>query len=144
MRRKRMKSNLVSSGTIRMSGMEGCSRMSARPSGDCQLSWTCPPDPPGHDQARQREGRERGGDNADTQRHREAAYRSGTDKEQNSSRDKGGDIGIEDGCERACEAGINRVDGGTSAAHLLADAFIDQDIAVHCNPDRENNADDAG
>src|SRR6516164_3347833 len=92
MRRKRMKSNLVSSGTIRMSGMEGCNRTSLAPLGDRQLSRTCPADPPGYDQTRQREGREHGGDDADTQRHREAAHRSRADKEQDGGRNEGGDI----------------------------------------------------
>src|SRR5262249_54236145 len=111
---------------------------------DRQLSRPRPADPPGHDQARQREGREHGRDNADTQRHREAAYRPRADKEQHGSRNEGGDIGIEDGGERAGEARIDRVDGSTSAAHLLPDTFIDQDVAVHRNPDGQNNADDAG
>src|ERR1700722_12643059 len=68
MRRKRMKSNLVSSGTIRSSGMERCRRTFDSRLCYRQLLRAHPPDPPGHDQTGQGEGGEYGGDDADPER----------------------------------------------------------------------------
>src|SRR5262252_7566917 len=103
MRRKRMKSNLVSSGTIRSNGMERCRRTSLPASGDRELLGPLPPHPPGHDQARQGEGGEDGRHDADAERDGEAAHRPAAEEEQHRGGDEGGDVGIEDGGERAGE-----------------------------------------
>src|SRR3954470_16357802 len=86
-RRKRMKSNVVSSGTMRSRRTRGSSNRN---------DFRALPAHPGrHDQPRQREGREQGRDDADAQRHRESADRAGADEEQHGGGDEGGDVGIE-------------------------------------------------
>ena len=63
-----------------------------------------PAHPARHDQARQRERGEHRGDDADAERHGEAAHRPGADEEQHRGGDEGGDVGVQDGGERAGEA----------------------------------------
>src|SRR5262245_28638390 len=142
MRRKRMKSNLVSSGTIRSSGREEC-RRTLGPLGNRELLWARIAHPPGHDESGQGKGREHGGDDADSKRHRKSAHWPGSDEKQDGRRDERGDIGIENGCERAGEARVDRGDRSAAGAHFLADALVDQDIGIHRNADREHDADDA-
>src|SRR5471032_714503 len=74
MRRKRMKSNLVSSGTMR-SKRTGYSlnRYALR---------APPPDPISDNEPRQGEGGKNGRDNADAERHGKAAHRAGADIKQ--------------------------------------------------------------
>src|SRR6202011_678889 len=66
--------------------------------------------PPGDDQARQGEGGEHGGDDADAEGDRKAAHRAGTDEEQHEGGDEGGDVGIENGGERAGKSRVDRAD----------------------------------
>src|SRR5262245_61941596 len=100
MRRKRMKSNFVSSGTSRRCGITprttsahttamtarrtATSRYSTAPLAESDRHVPRPPQPhpPGHDQPRQGEGGENGRDDADAERNCEAAYRTGADEEQ--------------------------------------------------------------
>src|SRR3990172_6415760 len=101
MRRKRMKSNLVSSGTMR-----------SRRNGillDGNALRAPPPDPVGDDQSRYGEGGEHGGDDADAERDGEAAHRTGADIEQHRGGDEGGDIGIENGGQRPTKSSIDGV-----------------------------------
>src|SRR6266581_6658053 len=106
-RRKRMKSNLVSSGTRRSIGIEECKR-TGQASRDRKLLWAHPPDPPGDHQPREGECGEDGRDDADAKRHRKAADWPGADEEQHGSRDESRDVGVEDGRERPCKPGIDR------------------------------------
>src|SRR5215217_2721664 len=114
MRRKRVKSNFVSSGTIRIAGMTPAmlrtvrTRMNA-PSAMMIQNVTCayssnrhdfgplPAHPHRNDQPRHRERGEDGGDDADAERDGKAADGTRADEEQNGSRDKGGDVGVENG-----------------------------------------------
>ncbi len=67
--------------------------------------------PPPHPQATIRrvtgEGGEDRREDADAERHGEAAHRAGADIEQHRGRDERGDVGVENGRERAGEAGID-------------------------------------
>src|SRR5271155_403902 len=139
MRRKRMKSNLVSSGTMRRrrkvclslgSDWNGARPPHAHPISDNQ---------PG-----QREGGEQAGENADAERNGEAAHRPGADIEQHRGGDKRRDIGIEDSGERAAEAGIDGIDRAAAGAHLLTDALVDQNVRINRDAHREHDAGDAG
>src|ERR1700712_5226324 len=128
MRRNRVKSNLVSSGTMRSAGSQpnaltmlsttmraaspmrticvtACSAISNRHAGR-----PLPAHPGRDDQTGDGEGGEDRGDDADAERHGEAAHRTGPDVEQHGSGDEGGDVGIQDGRQRAFEAGIDRRD----------------------------------
>src|SRR6202051_1980607 len=67
-----------------------------------------PPHPCRHDQAGQGKGGENRGDDADAERHGEAAHRPGADIEQHRGGDEGGDGGIQDGRQRARETGVYR------------------------------------
>src|SRR3972149_10725262 len=141
MRRKRMKSNLVSSGTMRSRRMDyfslrmvlsdlpspaeaGVAKAGTRfplfgimrlPLNRNALRAT-PPDPIGDDQSCHGKGGEHGGDDADAERDGKAAHRAGADIEQHRGGDEGGDIGIENGGERTAESGIDRVDRRAAAA----------------------------
>src|SRR5882757_6072123 len=141
-RRKRMKSNLVSSGTMRRRRtavsfvhVRGADRYALRAD---------PAHPIGDDQAGHRERREQRRDDADAERHREAAHRPGADEEQHGGRDEGGDVGVENGGERTAESGVDRRDGAAAAAHLLADALVDQHVGIDRDAHREHDAGDAG
>src|ERR1700727_295216 len=85
MRRKRMKSNLVSSGTMRSRRTSYLSNrvfslprihVAASFSSDRHHAGPPHPDPIGDDQSGQRECGEQRGENADTERHGKAAHRS--------------------------------------------------------------------
>src|SRR6266446_10546046 len=89
-RRKRMKSNLVSSGTIRSIGMEECKRTGPA-SRYRELLRAHPPDPPGDHQPCEGECGEDCRDDPDAERHRETADRTGADEEQHGGRDEGRD-----------------------------------------------------
>src|SRR5205085_10506443 len=105
MRRSRMKSDMVSTGTIRrgrtVKSLSGTSL-------DRHALRAPLAHPPGDDQARQGEGGEYGGEDAEPERDRKAAHRAGADEEQHERGDEGGDVGIEDGGVRAGEAGVER------------------------------------
>src|SRR5580704_5781286 len=158
MRRKRMKSNRVSSGTIRRRRTGLLSKkvyvfehdLIRKPVStfrdhalDRNRARPPQPHPVGHDQTGQREGGEQAGEDADAKRHGKAAHRPGADIEQHRGGDEGGDVGIEDGGEGAGEAGIDGIDGAAAAADLLADALIDQHVGIHRDADREHDPGDA-
>ena len=103
-----------------------------------------PAHPRGDDQPRQGEGGEHRGDDADAERDGKAAHRPGADIKQHRGSNEGGDVGVENGGERAAEASVDGVDRRASAAHFLADAFIDQDVGVDRDTDGEHDAGDAG
>ena len=105
---------------------------------------TPPAHPGGDDQARDGEGGEHGGDDADAERDGKAAHRPGADIKQHRGGDEGGDIGVENGRERAAEAGVDRVDRRAAAAHFFADALVDQHVAVDRDADGQHDAGDAG
>src|SRR4030081_34329 len=161
MRRKRVKSKCVSSGTIRNDGSRPSALttvstairtpramrtkcVTAGSALDRHALRPLPPYPPRDNQAGQRKRRENRGDDADTERHGEAAHRAGADIEQHGGGDEGSDIGIENRRQRAPEPGVDRGDRVASAAQFLADALIDQNIGVDRNADREHDAGDAG
>src|SRR6476620_3020868 len=125
MRRKRVKSKCVLSGTMRSDG--------SKPSALTTLSTTItipspirtkcvtsafldrhavrplPSHPGGDDQAGQLKRGENRGDDADAERHGKTADWTGADIEQHGGGDEGGDIGIQNRRQRALEA---RVDCG--------------------------------
>src|SRR5262245_59163519 len=105
-RRKRIKSNLVSSGTMRRRRMV-FSAISNR-----NGLRTLPAHPSGNNQACQGEGGEQRGENADAERDGKAADRAGADEEQHGGGDERGDVGIENGRQRAREASVDRLYGG--------------------------------
>src|SRR5436305_587944 len=162
MRRKRVKSKCVSSGTMRSDGSKPSAATTVstairtpRPMrtrcvtrnsafSDRHAVRPLPPHPARDDQTGQRKRGENRGDDADAERHGKAAHRTGADVEQHGGGDEGRDVGIENGCERAREARVDRRDCGASAAHFLANALIDQHVGIHRNADREHDADDAG
>src|SRR3954467_5932395 len=142
-RRKRVKSKWVSSGTMRSGGSRSSTattvstairmpspiRTSCVKAGSGLSDWhglrPLPSDPAGDDQAGQGKGGEHGGDDADAERHGQAANRTGPDVEQHRGSDEGGDVGIENRRQRASEAGVDRRNRGAAAAQFLADALID-------------------
>src|SRR6476469_4444946 len=159
MRRKRVKSKCVSSGTIRSDGN--------RPSALTTLSTTITmPSPirtkcvtsafldrhavrplPSHpgcdDQAGQLKRGENRGEDADSERNGEAADRTGTDIEQHGGGDEGGDIGIQNRRQRALEARVDCGNRVAAAAQFLPDTFIDQDVGINRDADRQHDAGDA-
>src|SRR5260370_15253078 len=58
-------------------------------------------------------------------------------------RDEGGDVRIEEGRERAREAGVDGSNGSAAGADLLTDTLVDEHVAVDRDSDREHDADDA-
>src|SRR5712671_5327383 len=62
------------------------------------------------------------GDQPDGQRDRKTLDRSGAELEQEERADQGGDVGIEDGAERAVVTQLNRLAHALLVAQLLADA----------------------
>src|SRR6267154_2380357 len=123
MRRKRVKSNLVSSGTIRSEGnrpsaLTTVSTAMRTPSPmrtKCVTAGSAfsnrhglrplPSHPRCDDQAGKRECGENRGDDADAERDGETAHRPGADVEQHGGGDEGGDVGLEDCRQSALEAG---------------------------------------
>src|SRR5450755_3340259 len=160
LRRNRVKSKCVLSGTIRSDGSQPkqlttvstAIRMPRLMRTKCVTSASLdrhalrplPPHPTRHDQAGQFERSKNRGDDADAERHGKTAYRAGADIEQHRGRDEGGDIGIQDRRQRPLEAGIDRGDRGAPAAQFLADALIDQHVGVHRDADRQHDTGDAG
>src|SRR3954465_9757186 len=124
MRRKRVKSKWVLSGTMRSGGSRSstATTVSTAMRTPSPMRTRCvtkgsafsnrhalrplPSHPASDDQAREQERGENRGDNADTERHGEAAHRPGADIEQHRGGDEGGDVGIENGRQRALEAGV--------------------------------------
>src|SRR5882757_11081693 len=108
MRRNCVKSKCVSSGTMRSDGSRPNAlttvstairtpreiRTKCVTAGNSSLDRHAlrplPPHPPRHDQAGQGERGEDRGDDADAERHGEAAHRAGTDIEQHRGGDEGG------------------------------------------------------
>src|SRR3954453_23527360 len=118
MRRKRVKSKWVSSGTMRSGGSRSSTATTVstaiRIPSPMRIQWVTkgsafsdrhalrplPSYPACDDQAGQRKGRENRGDDADAERHGKAAHRAGADIKQHRRGDEGGDVGIEDGRQR--------------------------------------------
>src|SRR6266481_5407699 len=162
MRRNCVKSKCVLSGTIRSDGSQPKQLTTVSPAMTVPspMRTKCvtigsafsnrhglrplPPHPGRHDQAGKRERGENRGDDADAERHGEAAHRPGADIEQHGGCDESRDVGIQDGRERALEPGIDRRDRVAAAAQLLADALIDQHVGVDCDADRQHDAGNAG
>src|SRR6202011_2907066 len=160
MRRKRVKSKCVLSGTIRSDGSRpsALTTVSTAMRTPSPMRTKCvtadsafsnrhalrplPPHPGRHDQAGKRKRGENRGDNADAERHGEAAHRPGADIEQHRRGDERGDIGIEDRRQGAGKAGVDGVDGAAARAYFLADALIDQHVRIHRDADREHDAGD--
>src|SRR5436190_21838155 len=155
MRRNWVKSKCVSSGTMRNDGnrpsalttVSTAIRMPRAMRTNCVVVTAglgfsnrhslrpLPLHPPRHDQAGQRKGGEDRGDDADAQRYGEAAYRAGADHEQHCSGDESGDVGVENGGQRALESGVDRRNRGAAAAQLFADALVDQHVGVDRDAD---------
>src|SRR3954467_4558564 len=148
MRRKRVKSKCVSSGTMRSGGNRSSTAttvstairmpspmrtycVKAAPDSNWHGLRPLPSYPAGDDQAGQGKCGEHGGDDADAERHGEAANRTGADVEQHGSSDEGGYVGIQDGRQRAAEAGVDRRNRVAAAAQFLPNAFINQHVGVH-------------
>src|SRR5258708_20759517 len=124
MRRKGVKSKCVLSGTIRSDGSQPkqlttvstAIRMPSPIRTKCVTTGSAfsnrhalrplPPHPGRHDQAGKGKGGEHRGDDADAERHGEAAHRAGADIEQHGSGDESGDVGIQDRRQRTLETGI--------------------------------------
>src|SRR3978361_125041 len=112
MRRKRVKSKCVSSGTMRNGGSRSSTATTVSTAirtaspmrtrcvtkdsacSDRHALRPLPPHPARDDQAGQRKRGENRGDDADAERHGEAAHRSGADVEQHGGGDGGGEAGI--------------------------------------------------
>src|ERR1700676_3965853 len=161
MRRKRGKSKCVLSGTIRSDGSQPkqLTTVSTAIRTPSEMRTKCvtvdsgfsnrhalrplPPHPGRHDQAGQGKcGKNRGND-ADAERHGEAAHRPGADIEQHRGGDESGDVGIEDGRQRALEAGVDGRDRIAPAAQFLADALIDQNVGIDRDADGQHDAGNA-
>src|SRR6202035_5739978 len=161
MRRKRVKSKCVSSGTIRSDGSQPnalttvstAMRMPSPIRTKCVTAGSGfsnghalrprPPYPGCHDQAGKRERGENRGDDADAERHREAAYRAGADIEQHGGGDESGDVGIKDRRQRALEASVDGRDRIAPAAQFFADALIDQNVGIDRDTDGQHDAGNA-
>src|SRR4029077_422100 len=118
MRRKRVKSKCVLSGTTDSAGTQpkqlttvSTTMRAPSPSrtkcvtadsafSDRHALRPLPPDPARDDQPGQRERGKDRGDDADAERHREAAHRTGANVKQHRGRNEGGDVGIKDGRQR--------------------------------------------
>src|SRR3954447_3611361 len=162
MRRKRVKSKCVSSGTMRNGGSRSSTatavRTAIRIPRPMRIQWVTkgsafsdrhalrplPPYPRRNDQAGQRKRGENRGDDADAERHGKAAHRAGADIEQHRRGDEGGNVGIKDRRQRALEAGIDRRNRSSPAAQFLTDTLIDQHVGIHRDADRQHDAGDAG
>src|SRR6202047_58392 len=162
MRRKRVKSKCVLSGTIRSDGnrpstLTTVSTAMRTPSPirtKCVTAGSgfsnrhalrpLPPHPGRHDQTGKRKRGKNRGDDADAERDGKAAHRTGADIEQHRGGDEGGDVGIQDRRQRPLEAGVDRRNRVASAAQFLADALIDQNVGVDRDADRQHDAGDAG
>src|SRR3954447_16123984 len=148
MRRKRVKSKCVLSGTMRSGGSRSSTATTVsatiRTPSPIRIQWVTknsvsdrhglrplPSHPAGDDQPGQRERGEHRGDDADAERHGEAAHRPGADVKQHRGGDEGGDVGIQDGRQRALEAGVDRGNRVAPAAQFLADALVDQHVGIH-------------
>src|ERR1700732_1748317 len=148
MRRKRVKSNLVSSGTIRSDGIRpsALTTVSTAMRTPNPMRTKCvtagsafsnrhglrplPSHPARDDQTGKRERGENRSDDADAERDGEAAHRAGADVEQHGGGDEGGDVGIEDCRQSALEAGVDRRNRRASAAQFLADGLVDQHVRI--------------
>src|SRR3954464_12776991 len=145
MRRKRVKSKCVSSGTMRSGGNRSSTATTVsttiRTASPIRIQWVTkgsvsdrhglrplPSHPAGDDQPGQRERGEHRGDNADAKGHGKSAHRPGADVEQHRGGDEGGDVGIQNSRQRALEAGVDRGDRVAPATQLLADSLIDQHV----------------
>ena len=78
-------------------------------------------------------------DNAQPKRDRKAAYRAGTQHEQNDGDDKGGDVGIKNGAQGAFIAQADRARRPFCGLELFADAFKDQNVCVNRHTDRQHD-----
>src|SRR3984893_12339927 len=161
MRRKRVKSKCVLSGTIRSDGkipstLTTDSTAMRTPSpmrikcvtagSACSNRYALrplPPHPASYDQPGKRKRREHRGDDADAERHGEATHRTGADIEQHGGGDEGGDVGVQDRRQRALEAGVDRGNRVASAAQFFADALVDQHVGIDRDADRQHDAGDA-
>src|SRR5215212_6451082 len=97
-----------------------------------------------HKQARNRVGREHRRENADGERHGEAANRPRSQEEEDPAGEQGREVRVDDGAERSSETLVERRDGGTTESRLLADALIDEHVGVDRHADGEQDARDAG
>src|SRR5437867_7595402 len=77
------------------------------------------------DHPREQHRREQIGDQPDAEGHREALDGPGAELEQEHRADEGGDVGIEDGPERAVVAHLDRLPHAALVAQLLTDALED-------------------
>src|SRR5216110_569282 len=74
------------------------------------------------DHAREYDGGEHVGDQADDERDRESLDGAGAELKEEERAHDGGDVGIEDGAERAVVAQLDRLTDALPGAQLLADA----------------------
>src|SRR4029077_8439861 len=127
-RRNCVKSKCVSSGTIRSDGSQPKQLTTVSPAmtmpspmrTKCVTTGSAfsnrhglrplPPHPGRHDQPGQGKGGENRGDDADAERHGEAAHRPGANVKQHGGCNESRDVGIQDGRERALEPRIDRRD----------------------------------
>src|SRR5262249_34429956 len=70
------------------------------------------------------------GDQADAQRDREPLDGAGAELEQEHRADERGDVGVENGAERAVVAHLDRLPHAALVAQLLTDALEDQHVGV--------------
>ena len=93
--------------------------------------------------ARQREGGEDGGDDADGERHREALHRASSHVEKDHGGDEGGEVRVDDRRQSPRKAGIERLNQGPAPSPLLAHALVNDDVGVHRHADSQHDAGNA-
>src|SRR5206468_1959240 len=87
--------------------------------------------------------REHVGDQADGQRNRETANRSGAEQEQEEGRNYGRDVRVDDRHERLLETGVHSRSWRLAVAQLFANALKNQYVRVNAHADGQDDASDA-
>src|ERR1700679_3573212 len=100
-------------------------------------------EPGEHHQPGHHDRREERGDDAEAQRHGEAADGARPQLEEDGGGDQMGHVGVEDGRPGALEALVDRSNDAAPVSHLFPDALIDQDVGVDGHAHGEHDARDA-
>ncbi len=99
--------------------------------------------PPGDQHLGHHDRREHRGEGAEHQGDGEALHRAGAEEVHDRRGHQGGDVGVENGFERAAETGIERGDQRAAGLELVTDTFVDQHVGVDGHGQGQDQAGDA-
>src|SRR4051812_17297824 len=134
--RSRTKRMLVLSGTSFRSRIVRASNVERR--------RTAAADVAGGQHAREGDGGEHRGHDADQKHDRETLHRPGAEQQHDDARNGVGRVRLEDGAARFLLAQFDRHHDVAAAPQFLADAFVDQHVGVDRRADGEHEAGDPG